>query len=239
MRELTNGAGVPFAFYAHDAYGNPTTTLSRAVTGISAGLAAAIAERNILRYAGYAYDAHSGLYYCSQRYYDPATASFITKDPAKADGEESAYQYCGGDPVGMVDPDGCRIIKLWKIRISKSLSPTQLLYSQIGGLSKGFLKWIPKSLPTWLRNKLAKSAEKTLKWAGKTAADKADDYTATELSKGYAAYIEHGLYTIPAAAPGYELYVYFATWYRTPLEAGKTFKRFFWWRAEIVSVRRK
>ncbi len=106
VRELTNGAGVPFAFYAHDAYGNPTTTLSRAVTGISAGLAAAIAERNILRYAGYAYDAHSGLYYCSQRYYDPATASFITKDPAKADGEESAYQYCGGDPVGKTDPSG-------------------------------------------------------------------------------------------------------------------------------------
>ncbi len=106
VRELTNGAGDPFAFYAHDAYGNPTSTLSRAVTGISADLAAAIAERNILRYAGYAYDAHSGLYYCSQRYYDPATASFITKDPAKADGEESAYQYCGGDPVGKVDPSG-------------------------------------------------------------------------------------------------------------------------------------
>jgi hypothetical protein len=42
----------------------------------------------------------------SQRYYDPATASFITKDPAKADAEESAYQYCGGDPVGKTDPSG-------------------------------------------------------------------------------------------------------------------------------------
>ena len=67
---------------------------------------AAIAERNILRYAGYAFDEHSGLYYLSQRYYDPATCQFITKDPAKADGEESAYQYCGGDPVGKVDPSG-------------------------------------------------------------------------------------------------------------------------------------
>ena len=35
-----------------------------------------------------------------------STAQFITKDPAKADGEESAYQYCGGDPVGKVDPSG-------------------------------------------------------------------------------------------------------------------------------------
>jgi hypothetical protein len=30
----------------------------------------------------------------------------VSKDPAKADGEESAYQYCGGDPVGKVDPSG-------------------------------------------------------------------------------------------------------------------------------------
>jgi hypothetical protein len=28
------------------------------------------------------------------------------EDPARADGEESAYQYCGGDPVGKVDPTG-------------------------------------------------------------------------------------------------------------------------------------
>jgi RHS repeat-associated protein len=59
-----------------------------------------------LRYAGYAFDAHSGLYYCSQRYYDPMTMQWMTKDPARADGEESAYQYCGGDPVGRVDPSG-------------------------------------------------------------------------------------------------------------------------------------
>ena len=106
VRELTDGAGTPFARYDHDAYGNPTRTLSAATPGLDAATAAAIAGRNILRYAGYAFDQHSGLYYLSQRYYDPATCQFITKDPAKADGEESAYQYCGGDPVGKVDPSG-------------------------------------------------------------------------------------------------------------------------------------
>ncbi|MDI6844275.1 RHS repeat-associated core domain-containing protein [Parvivirga hydrogeniphila] len=59
-----------------------------------------------MRYAGYVFDEHSGLYCLSKRYYDPATAQFLTKDPAKADGEESPYQYCGGDPVGKVDPSG-------------------------------------------------------------------------------------------------------------------------------------
>jgi len=73
---------------------------------VDATLAATIAEANVLRYAGYCYDEHSGMYYLSQRYYDPATCQFITKDPAKADGEESAYQYCGGEPVGKVDPSG-------------------------------------------------------------------------------------------------------------------------------------
>ncbi|MBE0418166.1 MAG: RHS repeat-associated core domain-containing protein [Coriobacteriia bacterium] len=69
-------------------------------------MAAAIAARQPLRYAGYAYDAHSATYYLSQRHYDPATMRFLTKDPARDDGEESAYQYCAGDPVGKVDPTG-------------------------------------------------------------------------------------------------------------------------------------
>lgn len=37
--------------------------------------------------------AESALYYCSARYYDPATPQWTTGDPAKADGEESAHQY--------------------------------------------------------------------------------------------------------------------------------------------------
>jgi RHS repeat-associated protein len=48
------------------------------------------------------------LYYCSQRYYDPATMQWISADPAHADGEESACQYCGGDPVDNSDPTGLR-----------------------------------------------------------------------------------------------------------------------------------
>ena len=53
---------------------------------------------------------------------DPATASFITKDPAKADGEESAYQYCGGDPVGKVDPSGEVSLKTLKRYYSEVLN---------------------------------------------------------------------------------------------------------------------
>ncbi len=107
--ELLDADGEAFAAYRYDAWGNPMSggTETRAISdSIDAALAAAIADRQSLRYAGYAYDTHSGLYYCSQRYYDPATGQFLTKDPARDDGEESAYQYCGGDPVGSVDPGG-------------------------------------------------------------------------------------------------------------------------------------
>jgi RHS repeat-associated protein len=72
-----------------------------------------IASRQPLRYASYTFDEQSGLYYCSQRYYDPAVAAFISKDPARADGEESAYQYCGGDPVGKTDPSGLWVWIAW------------------------------------------------------------------------------------------------------------------------------
>jgi RHS repeat-associated protein len=59
----------------------------------------------VLRYASYCYDPESGLYYLSARSYDPQTRQFLSKDDAKADGEESEYQYCGGNPA-RVDPSG-------------------------------------------------------------------------------------------------------------------------------------
>ncbi len=39
---------------------------------------------NALSYAGYAYDAHSGLCCLSKRCDDPATAQFLAQDPANA-----------------------------------------------------------------------------------------------------------------------------------------------------------
>ncbi len=111
--EICDADGDAFASYRYDAWGLPQGEGSYA-TGIwtqdtdliGSLLADDIASRQILRYAGYAYDAESGFHYCSARYYDPATRQWTSIDPAKADGEESAYQYCGGDPVAKVDPTG-------------------------------------------------------------------------------------------------------------------------------------
>jgi RHS repeat-associated protein len=113
--ELLDKDGEPFAAYRYDAWGNPlgagtdgavgmwwkTTT---SITDVNA--AKAIAQRQVLRYAGYCYDSESGLYYLSARHYDPVTRQFLSKDLSRNDGEQSAYQYCGGNPVGNIDPTG-------------------------------------------------------------------------------------------------------------------------------------
>lgn len=106
--ELRDTSGSPFVAYGYDAWGMHRSDVCTSVAAgsVDAVTAAEISERQPLRYAGYCFDAHSGLYHLSARTYDPATRQFLSKDPAKADGEESAYQYCGGDPVGDVDPSG-------------------------------------------------------------------------------------------------------------------------------------
>jgi RHS repeat-associated protein len=110
---LCDADGTAFAAYRYDAWGLPqgagsyaTGIWTQSTSLVTATLAGEIASRQVLRYASYAWDAESALYYCSARYYDPATRQWTTGDPAKADGEESAYQYCGGEPVGAVDGSG-------------------------------------------------------------------------------------------------------------------------------------
>jgi RHS repeat-associated protein len=113
VAELCDADGDAFAAYRYDAWGLPqgsgtyaTGVWTQATNLVNSTLAGEIASRQVLRYASYAWDAESALYYCSARYYDPATRQWTTGDPAKADGEESAYQYCGGGPVESVDPSG-------------------------------------------------------------------------------------------------------------------------------------
>ncbi len=65
---------------------------------------------NSIRYAGEFYDASAGLYYLRARYYDPATARFISEDTYRGDATDPAslnlYAYCGNDPINYTDPTG-------------------------------------------------------------------------------------------------------------------------------------
>ncbi|HSQ22662.1 MAG TPA: RHS repeat-associated core domain-containing protein, partial [Coriobacteriia bacterium] len=100
---ITNPTGSVVASYRYDAFG--------AVTSV-AGSDAALAARNPLRYRAYYHDAATGLYYLPARSYDPATARFLSQDPAPPSAGDplslNAYAYCVGDPVNLIDPDGAR-----------------------------------------------------------------------------------------------------------------------------------
>ncbi|MFL6054268.1 MAG: RHS repeat-associated core domain-containing protein, partial [Actinoallomurus sp.] len=61
-------------------------------------------------YAGQYTDAETGLQYLRARYYDPATAQFLTRDPLQ-DVSGQPYGYAAEAPLNYVDPSG----KFWWI----------------------------------------------------------------------------------------------------------------------------
>ncbi|HSQ21439.1 MAG TPA: RHS repeat-associated core domain-containing protein [Coriobacteriia bacterium] len=97
---ITNPTGSVVARYRYDAFG--------AVTSVAGS--DPIATRNPLRYRAYYHDASTGLYYLPARSYDPATARFLSPDPAPPSAGDplslNAYAYCEGDPVNSSDPTG-------------------------------------------------------------------------------------------------------------------------------------
>jgi RHS repeat-associated protein len=135
--ELADAGGTAFVRYRYDAWGRPLATVTATDGDIPV---AVIATRQVLRYAGCSWDAESGLYYGSARSYDAAAMQWLQKDPAKADGEQSAYQYCGGDPMGKVDPTGgfAIAIPLVGAAVVAALIDTALFF---GGVVASWYLW--------------------------------------------------------------------------------------------------
>jgi len=103
--ELCDADGNPFAAYRYDAWGSPqgegtyaTGIWTQGTTLVNSTLAGQIATRQVLRYAAYLYNSESGLYYCSARYYDPATRQWTTGDPATSHLPSFQVGLLGGCP---------------------------------------------------------------------------------------------------------------------------------------------
>jgi RHS repeat-associated protein len=95
---LTDGAGVAGPAYTYSPYG--------AISGTNApatGYAGATATS--LLYGAQYRDAETGLYDMRARYYDPATAQFLSRDPL-ADLTRSPYGYVEDNPLNAADPTG-------------------------------------------------------------------------------------------------------------------------------------
>ena len=57
-------------------------------------------------YAGYRYDAETGLYHTGVRHYDPTTGRFLMPDPIGYAGGINLYAYVANDPLNLTDPSG-------------------------------------------------------------------------------------------------------------------------------------
>lgn len=90
-RLLTSSAGANVGTYNYDPQGATTTRTGTVTTP--------------LQYAGQYTDAESGLQYLRARYYDPATAQFLTRDPAEAYSHQP-YAYANNNPANLTDPTG-------------------------------------------------------------------------------------------------------------------------------------
>jgi RHS repeat-associated protein len=90
-RTATDATGAAVATWSYDPYGNQA-----AHTGtIDVPLG----------YTGQYTDRETGYQYLRARYYDPPTATFLTRDPAVSMTRD-AYGYVYGDPLNRVDPSG-------------------------------------------------------------------------------------------------------------------------------------
>ena len=88
-----------------------------------------INEKNNIKYAGYFYDAETGLYYLNARFYDPETARFIQQDTYSGNILDplslNLYTYAQNNPISYYDPTGHSIksvLKKAKDAVTKATS---------------------------------------------------------------------------------------------------------------------
>ena len=100
---IIDSTGTKVVEYTYGAWGD--------ILSVTGTLADTIGQKNPLKYRGYYYDAETGFYYVSSRYYDPEIGRFINADGqiANVGGDILGYNmfaYCMNNPVNMSDPTG-------------------------------------------------------------------------------------------------------------------------------------
>lgn len=96
---LTDASHTVVARYVYDAWGNVLEETGS--TALRAANPYTFLGRLRVRR-----DAETGLYLMGQRYYDPATGRFLSRDPLRPDDDLSPYVYSGNNPVRYTDATG-------------------------------------------------------------------------------------------------------------------------------------
>ena len=136
---LYDTSGTRIASYDYDAWGNLVSIQDADGQDISDQNH--IAVLNPLRYRGYYYDAESGFYYVSSRYYDPTTRRFLNADTtdiltASIDShyDKNLFVYCDNNPIIRVDHGG----EFWQVIVIGGLSGIVSVY--IGDVTNNILQ---------------------------------------------------------------------------------------------------
>jgi len=92
----------PVERYVYDPYGRPFFR----EPGYPYAVRSASAYGLDVLYAGYRYDAETGLYHVRRRMLHPTLGVWLTPDPQGYADSFNLYQYCGGSPLSYTDPSG-------------------------------------------------------------------------------------------------------------------------------------
>jgi len=112
---LSRRSGTGTSFYAFDAQGNPSQTLTATAAVQSTSLFDAYGNgtnpsadpfSGFGSQWGYYRDSETGLQLLGHRYYDSGTGRFINRDPAGYAGGINLYAYAGNNPINAIDPSG-------------------------------------------------------------------------------------------------------------------------------------
>lgn len=123
-RLLTGAAGAELARYRYSPFGELVPD------------GPAQAPLTPLLFAGQYVDLESGLQYLRARYYDPATAQFLSRDPL-AGNTRQPYLYVNGDPLNRRDPTGLEQVVIvvnlgtWTAGTSYSAPNDEILGGQL------------------------------------------------------------------------------------------------------------
>ena len=140
-----------------------------------------INEKNNIKYAGYFYDAETGLYYLNARFYDPETARFIQQDSYSGDILDplslNLYTYAQNNPISYYDPTGHSIKSLFK----KAANTVKKVYNTVKAtatVAKPVVKQAVKTAATVAVNTTFKKITTPIANAIKAAANKTENQRA-------------------------------------------------------------